>query len=320
MTLDRADLFDYPANHEISFRRIGKMSDDYRGLAIFVAVHDAGSFSAAGRRLKLSTSVVSHHVSKLEERLGVPLFFRSTRSLSLTSEGHRILEAARRMVAAGQEALDALADDSEQPVGTLRITLPAFGLNSDTHQAIWRFARQHPMVALSVKSSDRMVDLVSEGYDLAVRLGQMSDSTLKSRRIGSFHRKLVAAPSYVDDRGPVRDLNDLISRDFVLLDMTPRPIKLLRMDEEVTVVPETYRLEVDTVVAGKAAVLAGLGIMSLPLHEIEAELQSGALVDVLPDWQLPVLGIFAVWPDAGQQKNLTRRLIDFLVESKAKAL
>ena len=296
------------------------MSDAYRGLAIFVAVHNAGSFSAAGRRLRLSTSVVSHHVSKLEDRLGVPLFFRSTRSLSLTSDGHRILEAAHRMVAAGEEALDALADDSEQPVGALRITLPAFGLNSDIHQAIWQFAKRHPMVALSIKSSDRVIDLVSEGYDLAIRLGQLSDSTLKSRRIGSFHRKLVAAPAFLDEAGPVRDLDDLITRDFVSLDMTPDAVTLTRNGEEVTVVPETYRLEVDTVIAGKAAVLAGLGIMSLPFHEIEAELQTGALLDVLPDWQLPVLGIFAVWPDSGQQKNLTRRLIDFLVENKTSPL
>lgn len=296
------------------------MNDDFRGLAVFVAVHEAGSFSAAGRRLKLSTSVVSHHVSKLEKRLGVPLFFRSTRSLSLTGEGQKILEAARRMVMAGQEALDALAEDSEQLVGALRITLPAFGLNSDIHQAIWQFAKRNPMVALSIKSSDRMVDLVREGYDLAIRLGQLSDSALKSRRIAAFQRKLVASPAYLADAGPVRDLDDLITRNFILLDMTPDVVTLTRDREEVTVTPEHYRLEVDTVVAGKAAVLSGLGIMSLPLNEIEAELKDGTLVEVLPDWQLPVLGVFVVWPDGSQQKNLTRRLIDFLVDNQTGAL
>jgi len=296
------------------------MNDDFRGLAVFVAVHEAGSFSAAGRRLKLSTSVVSHHVSKLEKRLGVPLFFRSTRSLSLTGEGQKILEAARRMVMAGQEALDALAEDSEQLVGALRITLPAFGLNSDIHQAIWQFAKRNPMVALSIKSSDRMVDLVREGYDLAIRLGQLSDSALKSRRIAAFQRKLVASPAYLADAGPVRDLDDLITRNFILLDMTPDVVTLTRDREEVTVTPEHYRLEFDTVVAGKAAVLSGLGIMSLPLNEIEAELKDGTLVEVLPDWQLPVLGVFVVWPDGSQQKNLTRRLIDFLVDNQTGAL
>ena len=100
--------------------------------------------------------------------------------------------------------------------------------------------------------------------------------------------------------------------------MTPDFLKLSREGEEVTVTPAKHRLEVDTVTTGKAAVLADLGIMNLPLNEIEAELSSGDLVEVLPDWTLPVLGVFVVWPDSGQQKNLTRRLIDFLVEqSKA---
>lgn len=106
------------------------MIESFRGLAIFVAVADAVNFSAAGRRMKLSTSVVSHHVSKLEAKLNVPLFFRSTRSLLLTSEGQQLLEAARRMVEAGEEALEALSDQSEQPVGALRLALPAFGTSS----------------------------------------------------------------------------------------------------------------------------------------------------------------------------------------------
>ena len=173
------------------------MIEDYRGLAVFVAVVDAGSFSAAARRLKLSTSVVSHHVSKLEAKLGTPLFFRSTRSLSLTGEGHQILDAARRMVNAGEEAIDALADHIDQPVGALRITLPAFGDNSPVHKAIWQFAHNHPMVAISLHSSDYLADLVKDGFDLAIRLGTLSDSSLKNRRIGTFSRALVASPEYL---------------------------------------------------------------------------------------------------------------------------
>ena len=106
------------------------MIDDYRGLAVFVAVADAGSLTAAGKRLKLSTSVVSHHLSRLEHKLGVTLFFRSTRSMSLTPEGHQALNAARRMVAAGEEALAVAGAGSTEPVGNLRITMPAFGERS----------------------------------------------------------------------------------------------------------------------------------------------------------------------------------------------
>jgi DNA-binding transcriptional LysR family regulator len=221
------------------------------------------------------------------------------------------------MVVAGEEALDALSEHSAQPVGALRITLPAFGLNSAIHRAIWSFAKQHPMVALSIKSSDRPVDLVREGFDLAIRVGKLADSTLKSRRIASFHRKLVASPEFLNRSGPIRDPDALISQDFVSLDMVPDTITLARDGENITFIPETYRIEVDTIIAGKAAVLAGLGIMSLPLNEIEGELNSGALVEVLPQWKLPTLGVFAVWPDAGQQKNLTRRIIEFLTAQPA---
>lgn len=290
------------------------MSDDYRGLAVFVAVHEAGSFSAAGRLLKLSTSVISHHISKLETKLGVSLFFRSTRSLALTSEGQKILEAAKRMVAAGEEALDALADDSDQPVGALRITMPAFGMNSALHASVWRFAKTYPMVALSLHSSDKPVDLVRDGYDLAIRLGRLTDSTLRNRRIGTFHRKIVASPGYLKNRSKIADLNDLVEADFISLAMLPDIMTIRQNDEDVTVTMQNIRLEVDAVTAGKAAVLQGLGLMVLPLNEIDGDLKSGALVEVSPKWTLPSFGIYAVWPDSGPQKKLTRRLIDFLVD------
>ena len=314
--IDRSIHFDYTTISGSFFTQVRKMSDDYRGLAVFVAVVEAGSLSAAGRRLKLSTSVVSHHVSKLENKLGVPLFFRSTRSMTLTSEGQKVIEAAKRMVAAGEEALDALSDDSDQPVGSLRITLPAFGTNSAMHAAIWSFAKAHPMVAFSLHSSDRPVDLVREGYDLAIRLGRLTDSTLKSRRIGTFHRKIVATPAYLNSRPKISSLEDLAECDFISLATVPDTITVRHNDEDVKMTLQNIRLEVDAVTAGRAAVLAGLGLMSLPLNEIDTDLQTGALVEVSREWQLPSFGIYAVWPDAGPQKKLTRRLIDFLIDQR----
>ena len=129
------------------------MIEDFKGLAVFVAVADSGSLSAAGRRLKLSTSVVSHHLSRLEAKLGVTLFFRSTRSMSLTAEGHAALGHARRMVSAGKEALDALGSVSEDPVGALRIAMPAFGERTRLRHALWDFAKRHPKVSISLRSS-----------------------------------------------------------------------------------------------------------------------------------------------------------------------
>lgn len=288
------------------------MIEDYRALAVFVAVTEAGSFSGAGRSLKLSTSVVSHHISKLEEKLGISLFFRSTRALSLTPEGTSMLEAARRMVAAGEEALDMVSTATDQLVGALRVAIPAFGENSDVHKALWSFAKQNPMVALSLHGSDRRVDLVREGFDLAIRLGSLSDSRLMSRRIGSFERVLVASPDYLASRPKIKSLEDLKSADFVSLSMISDTITLQKGKEQVGFEPESVRLEVDSVATAKSALLAGLGIQHLPRSEIERELADGTLIEVLPTWRPPVLGVYAVWPEIGHQKRLTRQLIDYL--------
>lgn len=296
------------------------MIDDYRSLAVFVAIADTGSLSAAGRRLKLSTSVISHHLSRLEERQGVTLFFRSTRSMSLTPEGHIALEPARRMVAAGEEALDAIHAGNEEPVGALHVAMPAFGEQSRLHLALWDFARLHPMIAISLHCSDTPTDLVKEGFDLAIRLGTMRSSSLKSRRIADFKRRLVASPDYLAGRAPIVTPQDLAENDFIAVTQIPPVMTLERADQSITVEPINMRVEVNTVSAAKAAVLAGLGLWHLPLGEIEQEIATGRLIHVLPDWSLPVLGIYAVWPDIGPQKALTRRLIDYFVEHRSELM
>lgn len=264
--------------------------------------------------MKLSTSVVSHHVSKLEERLGVALLYRSTRSLSLTAEGAKILPAARQMVVSADQAMDALADDLDQLVGALRVTIPTFGMHGGMHRAIWAFAGTHPMVALTLHSSDRQVDLVREGFDLGIRLGNLSDSRLMTRRIGTFGRALVAAPSHLEARGNPRSPKDLSRLEFISYAMLPSGVLLEKGGERVHFEPENTRIEVDTVAAAKAAVLEGLGIQRFPVIEVDAELQAGELVEVLPGWRPPDLGVYAVWPDGGAQKKLTRRLVEFLVD------
>ncbi|WP_371168979.1 LysR family transcriptional regulator [Aliiroseovarius sp. 2305UL8-7] len=291
--------------------------DEYRGLAVFVAVAEAGSFSGAGRRLKLSTSVVSHHISKLEAKIGASLFFRSTRSLSLTAEGRASLPAARAMVDAAQEAMDVLAETSDQPTGALRVTLPAFGDRSPLHRAIWRFARKYPMVAVSIHANDYPVDLVKEGYDLAIRLGVLKDSTMMSKRIGSFRRKLVASPEYLASRPKIRSVEDLLACDFISIAMLSDKITLLKADEQFSFEPENVRVEVHSLASAKSAILEGLGIQHLPDSEADDEIAAGMMVEVLPQWSLPELGIYAVWPDIGPQKKLTRRLIDFLKENQS---
>ncbi len=291
------------------------MIDDLRALAIFAKVAEAGSFSAAGRSLRLSTSVVSHHVKALETRHGVSLFHRSTRSLSLTNEGQRLLTAANRMVEAAEEGFDAIAQASTDPAGTLRISAPAFLMNSPQVDALWQFARRYPGVSVTLCSSDEQINLVAEGFDMAIRLGAMTDSTLKSRKIGTFERVLVAAPAYLETVGTLSSPADLARCNFVLLDMLPERFCLVRAEEQVTVQPEQSRLLVNSISGARSALLAGLGIQKMPLSEVGADLASGKLVEVLPDWSLATSNIYVVWPESSRRGTLVGLFLEALLET-----
>ena len=288
------------------------MIDDLRPLAIFAAVAEAGSFSAAGRQLRLATSGISQHVTKLEDRLGVTLFYRSTRSLSLTSEGKRLLEHVQRMMAAAEDGLNNVVDVSNKPTGSLTITVPAFMAGSRYEAAIWDFAVRYQAVALKVRYLDSNFDLVSEGIDLALRMGELPDSALRSRRLGSAGRKLVCAPSYLASLSGVTSPDDLKSADFVAMEGLSDQLRFLKGSEERTLYTGRGRVVVDNFVALRSALCAGLGIQRLPASVADPELETGTLVELIPDWSIPDLGTYAVWPDTSRRISLTRVLVDHI--------
>ena len=289
------------------------MIDDLRAMAIFATVAETGSFSAAGRQLRLATSGISQHVTKLEDRLGVTLFYRSTRSLSLTSDGKRLLEHALRMMAAAEDGLNSIADISQEPAGALTVTLPAFMAESTYEQAIWDFVSRHQSVAMTIKYLDRNFDLVAEGIDLALRMGDLPDSSLRSRRLGSFGRKLVCAPSYRDRLSRTATPDDLKGADFVAMEGLVDQINLHKDGEEKVLHANRGRVLVDNFAALRSALCAGLGVQRLPATVADPDLKSGILVELLPDWKIPDLGTYGVWPDTSRRSSLTRLLIDHIV-------
>lgn len=290
------------------------MLNDYRAIAIFLAVADSGSFTKAGKALNLSTSVVSHNISKLEEETGTALFFRSSRTVTITAAGKSILATSREMVEAGNRTIDKLTMQSEELLGSLRVTFPAFGDQTRLHKLIWEFSRLHPLVDIYLSSTDRQTDIVKEGFDLAIRLGELSSSSLKCRRITDFTRTLVASPNYLAKIGSVRSIDDLKSCDFVSISIVSNIITLINGKEKITFSPSNVRISVDSISAAKCAILEGLGVQHLPSSEVEVELQSGELIQILPEWSPPILGVYAVWSDSGYQKRLTRTFIDSLMQ------
>jgi DNA-binding transcriptional LysR family regulator len=290
------------------------MIDELKSLAIFATVAETGSFSAAGRQLKLATSGISQHVSKLEDRVGVTLLYRSTRSLSLTTDGKKLLKHAKRMMLAAEEGLDTIANVSQEPTGELSLSLPAFMVNSYYDLMIWDFVRRYKSVGITVRYLDQNVDLVGEGVDMALRMGQLLDSNLRCRRLGSFARKIVCAPSYLEQIGKVKNPDDLKKCNFIAIEGLITQLSLVKGKKEALVQTNKGRITVNNFFALRSALRNGLGVQRMPESVVENDLKTGALVQLLPDWTIPDLGIYAVTPGANHRGALSKLLIDHIAQ------
>jgi DNA-binding transcriptional LysR family regulator len=294
------------------------MIDELRALAVFAKTVECGSFRAAAKALNLSPSVVSHHVSALEQRLAVALLYRSTRHLSLTSEGELLHASARAMLAAAEQGLDGISGRSRQPFGQLRLTLPAFFSRSDLVARIAAFAREFPRVTLRVDFSDQPRDLIREGIDLAIRVGDLKDSGLKSTRLFDLKRTLVASPDVVAAHRKPKHPGDLGEWDWIGLSMRADAKRFADRKGQPAEVEFTPRVVVDSVDAACQFAVAGLGLASPPAFLAQPEIAAGRLVEVLPAWQVTSLGVYALWPANASGDSLTRRFVAFLAASAAR--
>ena len=293
------------------------MIDELRALAVFAKTVECGSFRSAAKALRLSPSVVSHHVSALEQRLSVALLYRSTRHLSLTSEGELLYASARNMLRAAEQGLDEISGRSQQPLGHFRMTLPAFFSRcSDIVGNIAVFARQFPKVALTIDFSDQQRDLIREGIDLAIRVGELKDSGLKSTKLFDMRRTLVATPEVVAARRDPKHPADLVEWEWIGLSMRADKKTFVNQNGEHAEVVFAPRVVVDSVDAACQFAIAGLGLASPPSFLAEPEIRAGRLVEVLPEWEVASLGVYALWPANAAMESMTRRFIAFLVERR----
>lgn len=290
--------------------------DRFEEMQAFAAVVDAGSFVRAAEALQVSKTAVSRLIAELEARLGVRLLHRTTRKLSLTEEGEVFHARCKELLAGVEEAEAEVTARADEAIGLLRLNVPvSFGL---THLApLWpAFLQQHASVTLDVTLSDRIVDLVDEGYDLAVRIAQLPVSSLVSRRLTSTRLVLCATPEYLRRHGAPAHPAD-IARHAVF------SYTLLAMGEHwvfegpqgpvnVEVTPRMRSNSGDTCCA---AALQHLGIVLQPSFMVGNYLRSGALVEILPDYRSLELGVYAVYASRKHVTTKVRVLIDFLVES-----
>ncbi|WAC75777.1 LysR family transcriptional regulator [Roseateles sp. SL47] len=287
--------------------------DSLNGFVVFVQVAETRSFVAAGRLLGVSASAVGKSVVRLEEKLGVRLFHRSTRSVTLTAEGTLFLERSRRILAEIEAAELELSEASASPRGRLRVSLPL--VSSLVLPVLGDFMRQYPEIELDLDFTDRMVDVIEEGFDAVVRTGEPSDSRLSARRLGTFRSMLVASPDYLAKRGTPKAPTDLLSHTCLHYRF-PNSGKLetwaLRRpagETELQLPPSMICNNIETRVC---FALQGLGIAYLPDFSIRQPLADGRLLQVLAD-HVERTGVFHVlWPASKHPSPKVRALVDFL--------
>ena len=287
--------------------------DRFLEMKTFNAVVDAGSFVKAADALNMSKAAVSRYVVDMETRLGVRLLHRTTRRLSLTDEGQVFYARSKEILAELQEAEDEITSRSEAASGLLRINAPfTFGI---IHLApLWgRFREQHPKVTLDITLADRVVDLVEEGYDVAIRIATLESSTLVSKRLASTRIVLCASPQYLALHGTPRHPCELAQHAVISYSYLSTKDEWRFVGPEgpvnVRTMPCIHTNNGDTC---RAAALANQGIILQPTFLVGKDLSDGALVELMPEYRAIDLGIYAVYPTRKHVSAKVRALIDFL--------
>jgi DNA-binding transcriptional LysR family regulator len=292
--------------------------DEIGGISVFVQVADARSFVAAGRILGISASAVGKSIARLEERLGVRLFHRSTRSIRLTPEGALFLDRCRRIIAEIKAAELELSRASETPRGKLRVSLPlASGL---LLPVMCDFMSQYPDIELDLDFTNRNVDLIEEGFDAAIRVGNLEDSRLTARSCGSFNLILVASPLYIARRGMPKQISELSDHDclhfrFIRSGRIAKwPLSIDSASPDIRLPPKLIANENLMLIQ---AAKQGLGITCVPDFTVRSALAAGTLQVVLERDVNQKIDWWALWPSSPHIQPKLAAFVDFLTRKVA---
>lgn len=291
--------------------RVGQLED----MKLFMRVVDAGGISRAAQQLDIAKSAVSRRLSELEARLGVRLINRTTRTSGMTEAGQRYYLEAQKLIDQLDEVHFELGNERSELSGSIRLAVPlSFGL-LHLSSAIDLFIKQHPNISVHLDFSDRQIDLVEEGFDLALRIADLKDSSIQARKICPSNHVLVASPDYIKSHGQPQSPKMLEQYDylkygsgyqghFTLLDSQGRQVKV-NLNAKMTANNGDFLLQM---------VKAGHGITFLPTFLAWQALASGDLLQILPDYYLPNLNVYFVYPQNRFLPQRVRVLMDFVIE------
>ena len=287
-------------------------------LAYFVAVVDAGSFTRAAEYLGITKAVVSQQVAKLEEEVGTTLLMRTTRRLQPTEAGRMFHLRCVLVLREAEDALRELAQARTDPKGLLRITAPYDYGTSVIVPLVTAFTARYADCKVELSLSDKMVDLVADSMDLAIRVGWLADSSLQARRIGAFRQYLVGTPELANKVAELNEPGDLPFLPFVANNALKEPLDWTftrSAGGEARTVRFKADIAINTTPAVMEAVRQGGGLSVLPDFLVAADMARGRLVQVLPDWHLPSGGVYTVYPAARFRPPKVSAFVDLLIAS-----
>jgi len=288
-------------------------------LVVFAAVVEAGSLTAAARRLGLAKTMVSTHMQRLEAEVGASLLARTTRRLSLTDAGAAFYEASRRILRDTEEAVAAAGEDTAGPRGTLRVSAAVDYCSNVIAPMAVGLVKRYPQLKIEMIAEDRRADLVAEGVDLAIRVGRLADSSHQAVQVGTFEQWLVGRPDLFEGGPLPRQPEQAAAYPFIALTVMPNPLS--RTFESAAGEKRSVRFDAailsNTAVAVRRAALAGGGLAVMPDFAVAGDVAEGRLIRLLPDWTLPGGGVHCVFPAARHRPKKIRVFVDALREQLA---
>jgi DNA-binding transcriptional LysR family regulator len=289
---------------------------DLEGLAVFAKVAELRSFAAAAKDLELSKATVSKAIARLETRLGARLFNRTSRRLALTDAGRLLLDRAARILAEGEAAESEAHAQSASPRGLVRLAVPmSFGLR-EVAPLLSGFLAEYPDVSVDLHLSDELVDLIGAGFDAALRIAALPDSSLRARRLRNVRRNLVAAPAYFKRHGRPSHPRDLMHHACLCYAYLPTPDvwRFVNKAGEAVQVRPAGPLRANNADALAPALFAGLGLAVQPDFVVGEAIEDGRLEAVMPDWSPPPIALHLVMPPGGPRPARVEALAAFLTE------
>jgi DNA-binding transcriptional LysR family regulator len=281
-------------------------------LALFLAIVDTRSFAAGGRKFGRSPSSASRIIGEMETRLGVRLLQRTTRKLSLTDHGMRLAERARRLLVDYDDAIDDAVGETEVVRGRIRLSAPVLFGRRHLAPLVGEFLNAHPHAAVQLSLEDRLVDLIGERFDAALRIGHLESSTRVSKRVGEVRRIVVASPDYLRSRGVPRTPADLDHHEAIsFVNHASAAAWAFQEERQAKQRKIVSRLEVNRAEAAIGLARQGKGLARILSYQVASQLKEGSLVRVLQNYELPPLPVQFVYPSARLLAPGIRKFLDF---------